>query len=508
MEIEIQIASKEETLTAAAELLTTQFRIERSYAIHLATNQIKPHLDQFKDSVWTLIESPYVDKVYRDSYYHYFSSKLGNYPKDCIKLSFFDGQIEYNDFRDSQKIEDLQNRFYGFIVIRPTEPIIIGRSTISPRGLKSNNFRCCVSEIQTSVNSIKLKVKGFPHSSQDTETLTCAETTIWALMEYFANRYPEYKPVLPSGIIETLKKASAERQVPSKGLNIQQMSFALREFGFGTRIYSEASFKSEFLPLLSTYVESGIPVIVALENRHKGGNIGHAILCIGHEIISHDQIDSLNIHQETNVSVSENLVKRKISVFDFHDIRKQFIFIDDNLPAYQRGLLKSPVLHYADRNWQNCEITHFIVPLYPKIHLEAFEAKNYCKRFLLNHFPEIPDGSEIFMRFFLASSRSYKNYAGLEAEFDEDMRELICGTAMPKFIWICELTTKALIKTQKANGLIILDATEANNLSNKPLIHGIFLNKLISFDTNIGSFIKGVFPFSNFKTFPKNLTSF
>ena len=99
---------------------------------------------------------------------------------------------------------------------------------------------------------MKFEVKGFPHSSQDAETISCAETTLWALMEYFGNKYPEYRPVLPSDIIKTLKQVSSERQVPSKGLNIQQMSFALKEYGFGTRIYSRHQYGSSFENLLST----------------------------------------------------------------------------------------------------------------------------------------------------------------------------------------------------------------------------------------------------------------
>ena len=68
-------------------------------------------------------------------------------------------------------------------------------------------------------------------------------------MEYFGNKYPEYKPVLPSKIVEVLQKLSAERQVPSTGLNIQQMAYALKEFGFGTKIYGKKEFGEDFKKL-------------------------------------------------------------------------------------------------------------------------------------------------------------------------------------------------------------------------------------------------------------------
>jgi hypothetical protein len=128
----------------------------------------------------------------------------------------------------------LKRQYRGFIVLRPTIRNIIGRNVVSPKALKNNNFICCTTKFHSTANSVKFKANGFPHSSQDTETISCAETTLWAIMEYFGNKYPDYKPVLPSRIIEVLKRISTERQIPSRGLRIDQISYALREFDFGT----------------------------------------------------------------------------------------------------------------------------------------------------------------------------------------------------------------------------------------------------------------------------------
>src|SRR5450759_2084837 len=109
-------------------------------------------------------------------------------------------------------------------------------------------------------------------------------------MEYFSNKYSEYKPILPSRIIQTLNKVSSERLIPSKGLNIYQMSFALNEFGFGSMIYGRQQYQNEFDGLLSCYIESGIPLIISLDNRPVG-NIGHALIAVGHEKILDTTID-------------------------------------------------------------------------------------------------------------------------------------------------------------------------------------------------------------------------
>jgi hypothetical protein len=297
MSISKYIAPINQSTELVKQLLIEEFSIDEKFAIQLS-NIYKQHFDELSDTCFLLAETNYVDKVYRDSYYTYYSSKLVPYKRDCVRISIFEGEVKEEYFTDNNYLSVIQKNYRGFIILRPTEPQIIGRSIISPMALKNNGFLSCSAKINTTVNSIKVRVDGFPHSSQDSETISCAETTLWAIMEYFGNKYPEYKPVLPSTIIKSLNKVSFERQVPSKGLNIQQMSFALKEFGFGTRIYSLGSYNNDFKRLLSTYIESGIPIIIAIDNRHKGGGIGHALLCIGRQKIEDENIERIRVYTE------------------------------------------------------------------------------------------------------------------------------------------------------------------------------------------------------------------
>jgi hypothetical protein len=504
MNIESYIVSKEASDSELPKLLTDFLNINEKLANFLFTKSLLPHISQFQDDAFFFIETPYVDKVYRDSYYTYFSSKLGNYRKDCMRISIFNGEINIEDFQDKESFKQLNEKYCGFFILRPTISNLIGRSIYSPKILKENNFITCKANFPTSVNFVKFQINGFPHSSQDAETISCAETTIWAIMEYFGYKYAEYKPVLPSKIIEVLRRVSTERQIPSKGLNIPQMAYALREFGFGTKVYSRIDFgNDEFKRLYSCYVESGIPVVVALENRPHG-TIGHAILGIGHSNVSNDLIDNL---PETTGSkeISLGLNKSKnLALFDNDDVDKEFVFNDDNQPAYQRSKFDTPSIHYSNPDWHNCKITAFVVPLYPKIYLDAYEAKLLFKQVLFNYF-DIPDNSEIYIRFFLTSSRSFKNHLNFNETFNNEVKELILEKPMPKFIWIGEISTKELIKNKLANGLVIIDATEANTLYLKPLIMATYLNHLISIDSSTHLLTKKIISLSNFSIFTNNL---
>ncbi|MBL4707034.1 MAG: hypothetical protein JKY48_01150 [Flavobacteriales bacterium] len=488
-------------------LLQDEFGINEINAGILFKKLVKPHFEKFKDNTYILAETNYVDKAFRDSYYHYYSSKLPKYKRDCIRLSFFEDEIIDTSFFDHTQHKSLQEKYRGFIVLRPTDPFIIGRSIISPLLLKTNNFVSCASKFHTTVYGVKFTVNGFPHSSQDTETISCAETSLWAIMEYFSNKYSDYQPILPSKIIKTLNKVSSERQVPSKGLNIAQMSFALKEFGFGTRIYSKEEYSSEFESLFSCYVESGIPIIVAIDNRQNGGNIGHALLAIGHDNINVHQITALPQFTTTDSTLTQTLKTNNITLYDYDNIIKDFVFIDDNHPSYQKAPLATPAGHYGSE-WQNCDVTFFIVPLYPKIYLEAYEAKNYVRNFILNGPRPLNNDSEILLRFYLASSRSFKDSLAKNVSFQADLKSILIETSMPKFIWVTEVSSKDLMKEKKANGIIIVDATEANIYFNKPLILAAYQDKMILLNEISGTLESNTLDLHEYRIFEQNLNYF
>lgn len=123
---------------------------------------------------------------------------------------------------------------------------------------------------------------GFPHVKQDTETHTCAESSLWVFMEYFGSKYSHYKTLLPSEIYKKLIDVSDHRLLPSIGLSDHELSKCLQDSGYQCLIHkigtglTEDNREALYLKL---YIESGIPIILLLQNRIAG----HALLAIGHE---------------------------------------------------------------------------------------------------------------------------------------------------------------------------------------------------------------------------------
>ncbi len=284
-------------------------------------------------------------------------------------------------------------------------------------------------------------------------------------------------------------------------------AYALKEFGFGTRMYGKEQYGNEFERLLSCYVESGIPLVVAIQNEES--SIGHALLVVGREndyTTRFDELEQCNIDDEKSLLA---MALNDIEIYDYDSMPKRFVFIDDNQPAYQKATLAKPAEHYPSNEWKKCTITHFIAPLYPKIYLEAFQAKKYVIKFLLTGPQPIREHSEIVLRVFLASGRSYKHELARDKGVCGELKNLLIETQMPKFIWVAEISTKELIKAGKASGLMIVDATEANIYHKvNPLIMAVFDGNMLVLEKSSGKLQSKVLHFSPFAIYEHNLKSF
>ncbi|MGV3612447.1 MAG: hypothetical protein ACO1N0_15925 [Fluviicola sp.] len=475
--IDIEITPIDEAVEALMESIKTFFL--RDTAEQFISPQIEIDLsdliDELKEDLYCVIEFPYVDKVYRDSYYNYYASKHFTYLRDCIRVSLFNNEVGYEDFLNREKHEELNQKYLGYFILRPTLSALFGRSIISPHAFEDSEKKICQCKTNSLVYGVKLEVEGFPHSSQDGETIKCAETTIWTLMEYFGNKYPDYKPALPAKIHRALERFSYQRQLPSNGLTMDQISFALKEFGFGTSIYSKKAYGDQLFDIIDVYIESGIPVLVGLES----GDIGHVIVAVGKE--HDDSLDWSNVNKTVF-----NYYGREIEYYETSGMRAKYVVQDDNLIPYRVIDLERPGEHYEDNDCQKYTIDSIVVPLYPKIYLEAYVAKELVFQVIKDQNVGFNFGSDFVFRFYLTSSRSFKNHITCIDDMDKVLKNNILITKMPKFIWVGEFYKKESfeVSDRKALGIVLLDATEANLESIDALIFAGYPDRCVSFNEN------------------------
>src|SRR5947207_1463162 len=80
------------------------------------TKILADFLQPLKKEINVFMEYPYVDKVYRDSYYTYFSTKYKQYPRDSIRLSFFSSFVKFKDILPPSNQNFLEEHFMGYCI--------------------------------------------------------------------------------------------------------------------------------------------------------------------------------------------------------------------------------------------------------------------------------------------------------------------------------------------------------------------------------------------------------
>ena len=424
----------------------------------IVSDQLNPMLDILIDELVCFIEYPYVDRFYRDTYYSFFSKKHHAANRDSVRLSFFKESLDVDNYFQLTDNE-IKKSFLGYICLRPTSYRIIGNSFLSPNGLKNKNFVCCINKKVVSIYGRKISVFGFPYCSQDNESITCSEASLINVMDYFGHQYPEYSTILPSQVAKILSKQSYQRQLPAHGLPTESISYVLKKIGFGTVVYSNGQnenksdiYKEEdFKDLLYMYIESGIPIIATLSTKNKY----HAVLVIGREDINREiKFDSKSRFHSSS--------------YEFSRAFNKVLIMNDNHPPYEMVDYNKPLV---DKESGECfQFSSFIVPLYTKVFLEAYQFKRFFfividgfKKFeSTRHIKFVEDKEDYIYRFFLTSSKSYKNYIANAAGITQDFKSIIINKSMPKFIWVGEIMEgKNLHTEQLVKSIVVVDATES-----------------------------------------------
>ena len=114
-----------------------------------------------------LVETGYIDKDYRSTYYNYYAKKGRAYRQDCIRLHFFDALVSFDEASVDVRSPDgrPEDHYFGYMVLRPTHVATIGRSVLSPDIRKGAHGSVIQAEHKVHLLGRRLKVSGFPSTS-------------------------------------------------------------------------------------------------------------------------------------------------------------------------------------------------------------------------------------------------------------------------------------------------------------------------------------------------------
>lgn len=387
-----------------------------------------------------LIEKNYIDKDYRSTYYNFYAKKGQAYRPDCIRLHFFDETVTF----DPQALKlyskhDLEERYFGYMVLRPTGIGTIGRSVVSPDVRKSSsasiitaNQRIITAKHKVHLLGYKLTVEGFPSMDQHIDISVCAHAACWSILRHYSERYTLYREFFTHDITLMAQQFDPGGLVPSKGLQMSHAERVFQEAGtFPFHVVKTSVQDAAFYRQLHAYVESGFPLFAA------DHTVGHAMAVVGYEW--------------------EPSAPNPIATMRYAwDGVKSIIVVDDNYLPYQ-VIEKQGATPYPAGN-----IDAFIVALPEKIFYPA-DAVDRLAPTLFKLAPMLgglPAQNEVTLRYFITTGSALRRFVRTrESEFDPKLIETIMTLPFAQFVWIVEIATGEDWAKGQISARAVLDAT-------------------------------------------------
>lgn len=441
-----------------------------------------------------LVEHAYFDQDFTDSISTFYSRGFRDIDKICKRLHFFSHKIEPSDLIEFGALEQFNDSYLGFCVIRPLETKKLGRTVIKPRRENPEvEFPTCCGRFHANIAGAKLIVDSAPFMEQDTRVQTCSSVAIWVSAAVTAHCFDFSKHTTSEIMDKATRILVGARAGPTQGLGYEQMMLACRDMGYAPIIFDETD-SLEAVYQIYCYVESGIPPILLLQlpdgNHHAVTAVGHAyslvpqpqlqqtcILRAGEEILryirSSEWVPSFYIHDD------QRGIFRELTFLDPapDQLRQRIVsaHCDTLFPVGITVDLKDwhcPVSIHVDipsRHFPKEQVANLwgtIVPLPREITLSHSEMEMKCAsimRLCFDHLGlELPEN--LVLRSYLTRSNDYKLRVGQNVDMADFVRMLYRGKPMPKWLWLTEITTVDLMNVTSTNGLrirgeLILDAT-------------------------------------------------
>ena len=366
---------------------------------------------------WVLLEYPYYDSEYLSSYYQYYIKKFNVFGKESCRLHFI---------RD--------NRYGGYITFSPTIHYSnISKSYLSPELLLENTAFLMLSEFTANILGSDKAINAFPWMNQQRDFSTCGHVAAWSIMKFYGNEHTGYRDVNIGEIVESVPEYDS-RKLPSQGLTFQQMTEIFRVHGTSPLIVKREEGQEEiFYQELLCYIESGIPVIAAIDKK------SHAVAVIGHGKPDYSILDTQH------------------GLIDSSNCISSIIVNDDNFfPYYEIGReLKQGYSSYCLN-----DIDFIMVPLYNRVHQEYSVLYQKVVDYLETGNLVITE--DYVIRMYLASAVSLKKKALQDDAMDLCLKDIILRLEMPKLVWCVEISDKNEYRERKVSAKMIIDSTASS----------------------------------------------
>lgn len=395
-----------------------------------------------------LVETEYIDKDYRSTYYQFYAKKGRTYREDCVRLHFFDADVGYDEATarltwpgEHLPGEPLDNHYFGFTALRPTIVGTIGRSIVSPDIRAGARGQAIQARHRVHLLGHRLTIWGFPSMSQHNDISVCAHVSCWAILRHYSERFPRHREILLHDITMMASQFDPGGITPALGLNIYEAERIFQAAGTYPLIVRKQKGKEDsFYAQMLGYLESGFPLFTALDNKP------HAIVLAGYAwSASPVSLPVASSHSWTQVD--------------------SFLAVDDNLLPYE--CVPGPAApapaggHQLDYNSTNFDA--FIVPLPDKIFYSANAVERHSLelfRMLQKKSPTSPPEDRLIRRYFVTTISALRRFAqDRRSEFGDKLVNVIMRLKTAQFVWVVEYASANQWQHGHIAARAIIDAT-------------------------------------------------
>jgi len=238
-----------------------------------------------------VVEPHYIDGDYLADFTSFYASCFEPYERVCRRLHFFASQFNDEHLEkivfgkaDSTALGELKDSYLGFVVVRPLPLAVVGRTLLahypSDGGRRHYN---AVMKHATTLFGLRLQVTSLAFQEQDTAVAACATVSMWSALQKTADLFGTRAPRPPEITRLATQSLLYQRAIPSSGLRLEQMLYAIREAGLDPELYEPVS-GNVFRPIASliyAYSKASLPIILVGELLGIGG---HAITIAGYSL--------------------------------------------------------------------------------------------------------------------------------------------------------------------------------------------------------------------------------
>lgn len=428
----------------------TQTERPQLYQIHALLKEKATHI---------VVEREYVDQAFLEDHGAYYGRCFAAIPTRCVRLHFFQKpfsptswqkyleQVPKNPAKFKRQLE---RSYLGNVVVKPLPKHSIGRTTLIP---PDNNEAFLARTCKVHLAGLTLEFQGLAFQEQDHAVSACATAALWTSLHKLSGLF-HFRLPSPSAITAHAGKiVSDSRTLPSSGLNIYQMSQAIKALGFDVETRTGRRL-TDFKGLIRAYAHYGLAPILIVREVSGGPEDLHAVTVAGL---------SSKIRQ-TGRNVIEHLW--------LHD--------DQRGPYYpvkvSKKLTIEPKTDNKIWNHKKWELHSIMIPVYHKIRIPYEMAKTQIEE-LRELF--IAYGVDPEWELVLTDVNVFKEQSSIAPGMSPADRNQILCESFPRFMWHASARYHGDVVCQ-----VLLDCT---GVPDSTIAQRIFIH-----DDNLGTFLRRV----------------